>query len=251
MMRSRGIGASPSAARSIAATSAVWASSMRPIAACDPASNICRPSRSPAGASAGSSRSAASNHRAALAGARPAASVAGVAQDRDSLEVAATGGMQHVMGALARRGAPRRERLRGALVRGQPRPGGGGVVDRAPDQRMAELERPRHDAGADDVALDQLVDQRECFGFVHPRGVDRHVEVEWVPGDRGGVTERPRLWRERLELGGDRRGDDGGYRSLAVADARSDSLRIAGPGELEHVERVAAARLVQAVPRRR
>jgi hypothetical protein len=92
--------------------------------------------------------------------------LAGLAQDRDRLQVAVARRPLHVMGALERRDAARGERARAALVRAEPPAAGRGLVDRAPHERMPEAEAPRHVGLAHEVEAEQLVQRVQCARLV-------------------------------------------------------------------------------------
>ena len=63
------------------------------------------------------------------------------------------------MGALDAGGAAGRERLRGPLVRAEPPGARSGLVDGAPDQRVAEAKTAGHVGVTDKVALEELVER--------------------------------------------------------------------------------------------
>ena len=74
-------------------------------------------------------------------------------------------------------------------VRGDPGAGRARLVNRAPDQRMAEAEPPGHLRGTHEVPRDQLVERVERFRLGHVGGRRREVELERVAGHRGRLGE--------------------------------------------------------------
>ena len=139
-----------------------------------------------------------------------------------------------------------RQRVRGALVRPQAHPGRAGPVHGVTDQRVAEPEAARDLRGPDQVLRDQLVERRQRLGLGHRRGRDREVELERVPRDGRGLREAAGRRGQRVELAEDRRGDRLGHTG-AVGLRRRPVLALGQAGELQQVERVAAAGLVEAL----
>ena len=107
---------------------------------------------------------------------------------------------------------------------------------------MPEAEAPRHLAGTDEIAGCQLVDRIERVGFLHACRRDGQIEFERVAGDRRGLGEPASAAREPIEFGDDRRDDR--WRDLRAA-TRAMNASGSATGELQHVERIAAARAIE------
>jgi Major Facilitator Superfamily len=86
--------------------------------------------------------------------------VARFAEQRHGGEVAMTGGVLHMVGADRRSCAARRERSGRPLVRPEHPGLRGGLVDGAPDERVAEAEAPGHVGRPDEVEREQIVERR-------------------------------------------------------------------------------------------
>jgi hypothetical protein len=101
---------------------------------------------------------------------------------------------------------------------------------------MAECEAPRVVGGAHEAPLLDDVEGAERVRPVERGDSRREVEVEGVARDRGGLHERSRVGRQRLDLG-----THGGH------DAAGQLVRAAVARELREQQRIAARLGVQPV----
>ena len=172
-------------------------------------------------------------------------------QHRDGLQVAGPGGVLDVVRPRGGRRAAGRQRVGGALVRAQAGAERARPVHGAADERVAEAEAARDVRRPDEVLREQLVERRQRLA---PR-----------PSPRSAIA--------RSSSNGSPATADASARRRAGADSASSSPRIAAAiasgtpspsasarrpvvvlvqaGELEQVERVAAAGLVEALGPRR
>ena len=138
----------------------------------------------------GRSRSAAWYHRAAVAGARGAAAAGRFPEQGDGLGVAGSGRPLDVVGPdLGRRALPL-EDVGDAAVGGEPPPGAGRLVDAVAHDRVAEAEAPGHRGWAHQVEPDQLVEEVERLGFLHPGGGGRQLGLERLARHRRPCQQR-------------------------------------------------------------
>ncbi len=153
------------------------------------------------------------------------------------------------MGAFDRGRAARRERLRGPLVRAEPPAARSGLVDGAPDQRVAEAKTAGHVGVAHKVALEELVERVHGRRLRAARGGGGELGLERVTRHGRTLQDPASRIREQRELLGQRGGHGprhldpghrdpaGGRRSIPGATRRT--------GELLEIEGVAAGLLVE------
>ena len=207
-----------------------------------PAPSAARRAR-PRGAEAGSRPSAISNHCAALAGARWAAP--SPASRRTRPPACPRAGPTGRRGALAMR--PVRPRsARAAAARPWAGRRAPAAVDsytalrtsgcRKPKRRGTSPGRTRSRAASTSIAVERLRLLDACRR-------DRQVELERVAGYRRGLGEAASAAREPIELGDDRRHHGGRHFRRRGESRRTPVAPLTG--ELQHVERVAAARAVE------
>ncbi len=168
---------------------------------------------------------------------------AGLDQDRDGLAVAGLGAALEVVGARGERAAAGFEGGCRAAVCGDPPAVGGGLVDREPDQRVAEAVAARGVGGGEEGAGDELVERGQRLVLGEAGGGDREVEIDGVARHGGALREHAGVGAQRGDLLFERARD-------GLRDAGAGGLRGDGPArgvlarELLQEERVAAAGLV-------
>ena len=108
------------------------------------------------------------------------------------------------------------------------------------------MEPPGHLRGPNEVVGDQLVERHQRVRIGHFGGRQREVELERVAGDGGPLGQTPRQLGERVELADDRGHDRVGHAVAAGSGARDVAIA-RHAGELEEVEGVATARLIEAL----
>ena len=217
------------------------------------ASGISRPSRRPGSALSPSSRSAATNHCAAPAGARGAASQPRLDEDGDGRLVARQRALLEVVGAGRRRRPALLERGRRARVRLEPPRLAGRVVDGAAHERMPEAVAARDLGGAEQPGGEDLVERRGRLRRAQAAGRGGELELHGLADDRAAPGEPPRVGAERLDLLAERGRDRGGHAGRPGRTVRRrGGRRVGGMGgasirarELREIEGVAAALAVE------
>ena len=117
-------------------------------------------------------------------GREPCRCLAGITQDGHSFDVALARRPLDVVGARRRCRSPHRERFRTPLVRPELPAARGGLVDSAPDERVAEAEPSGH------VGRPNQIDAQELVDCVHRRslgcggGSSRQFGLERIAGHR-------------------------------------------------------------------
>ena len=140
------------------------------------------------------------------------------------------------------------QRGRGTRVRSQPPALAGGLVDRATHERMPEPVSARDVRRRQQVRRHELVERRERDRLLELRRRGRQLEVRRIAGDRRAVREQPSGLAQRRDLVPERRG----HRRRHAGDARRRPAHGgARAGELQQVERIAAAHAAQLVARPR
>ena len=181
-----------------------------------------------------SSRSAASNQRAAVAGARGAACSPGRDQQGDRLLVPGRGALLDVPRAIGRGRAQAPERRGGARVRRDAPARARGLIDRPADERVPEGEPARHVGRADEVALQQVVERVEGGLGVELRHGPCEIGLERLARDRRGVDQPPRFGGQRRQLlderGGDRGRDPAAVRGAGVREGGGPGAHAAARG---------------------
>ena len=148
----------------------------------------------------GSRRSAPENHRAAVAGARwadcrPASASAATAAVSPTLAEASM-----CWARASGAGATVGEGLGDAFVRSDAPGGRRGLVDGAPDDRMAEAEAPRHAGRPDQVGAEQLVDGVHRLRLADVGRGGGQLGLERVAGDRRALQHPPAAGGQQREL---------------------------------------------------
>ena len=104
-----------------------------------------------------------------------------MAQNGRGFDVALSRGALDVMGAGRSCSPSRRQRLGAPLVGAEPPPAGGGLVDRAPDERMPEAEAPRHVGVPDEIEPKELVDCVHRLTLGRRGSCGRQLGLERIP----------------------------------------------------------------------
>ncbi len=182
-------------------------------------------------------------------GREPCCCLAGLAQDGNGGDVALARRPLDVVRARRRCRTPRRERLGAPLVGPKPPAAGGGLVDRAPDERVPEAEASRHVGGANEIELQELVDR------VHRRRLGRRgrgrrqLGLERIARHRRSfeheACRRPTAARALRSARRRRRTGPRWPVSEISGAGVAPPCALERPGELLEVERVAAALLVE------
>jgi hypothetical protein len=110
---------------------------------------------------------------------------------------------------------------------------------------VAELETARHLSRTDEITGDHLVERIERGRLVEAPRLYRQVELERVTDDGGGLGEVAARLGKPAELAGDRGRD--GRRNPLPAVAGGGERALTAAGELQQVEGIAAAALIQPV----
>src|SRR5947209_2205226 len=83
------------------------------------------------------------------------------------------------------------------------------LVDGMADDRMTEAEATRGVSGANQVALDELVESRPGVSFSNPGGLRGKLRLEWIAEHSGALEHGLRLQGKAIDLatngGADRR----------------------------------------------
>ncbi len=167
--------------------------------------------------------------------------VAGLREDRDRVVVAGIGAALEVVGPRRQRSAGPLELGRRAGVGAEPPALAGGLIGRAPDDRVAEAVAARQVGGGHEPHRDELVERRRQLALADLPGRRREAEVGRVAGDGPALHEPPRGLVQRRDLLSERHRD--GRREVARGQgaARDGGDEIRGPRQLLQVEGVAAA----------
>ncbi len=175
--------------------------------------------------------------------------LAGFAQDRDGVGVAAAGGALEMVRPRCRRRAARGECVDAASMGAEAPASGRGLVHRPADERVAEAEAARDVGGANEVAAQELVERVDGRRLVDVRRGRHQLGLERVAGDRRSFEAPAGRGGEQRQLLGEGRGDR--RRHLDVPDRRRRGSGRAEPRpverarELLEVEGIAAALLVE------
>ena len=172
--------------------------------------------------------------------------LAGLPQHGDGAPVARPRGLRDVVRAPGRRCPARAESVGDAFVRSEPPSAGGGLVDGAADERVAEAEAARYRRGSDEVAPQQLVQRGGHRRLGQVRGGRGELGDERIAGDGRALQSAPRGRVEQRQLAGERGGDRLRDRGVEPVVHRVRGPR-GRPGELFQIEGVAAALGVQRV----
>ena len=74
------------------------------------------------------------------------------------------------------------------------------VIDRTPHQRMPEAKRPQVLLWSNEIARDQLIEQRETMSGIESGDLGCELRIEGLAGDGGGPEQLPGLGRKRAEF---------------------------------------------------
>ena len=115
---------------------------------------------------------------------------------------------------------------------------------------MAEVEPARYRLTPREVVVDQLVERHQSLRVAQACGCHGKVELEGVAGDRRRLGETTGRSGEGVQLTDDRMGYGVGHAGALLTGILARAV-LAEARQLEQVERVAAAGLVEPLPFRR
>jgi hypothetical protein len=105
-----------------------------------------------------------------------------------------------MMGARRSRRAARRQRLRAPLVGTELPAAGRGLVDGAPNERVAESETPGHVGRQNEIGLEEDVQRVHGLGLGHSSRCGGQVRLEGIARHRRSCEHEARSAHQRREL---------------------------------------------------
>ena len=176
---------------------------------------------------------------------RPCAGLlGGLFEHRRARLVAHARGAFDVMRTRGDRARALGECVGGERVRAQPPRLARGLIDGPAHDRMAKPVAARHRRRAQHVTRGQLLERRERLRVIQPGRGGGELEVGRIAHDRRPPGQPPRELAKAGDLLPERGRDRGRHADRAVARARD-------PGQLLHIERIAAALAEHLAPDRR